>query len=189
MPALELVLFVPLVAANPGRMTPTEPLLPGRPLALVLLIGSRNLVVARRCWSHALRHRNARRAAPCCSPRCRCGLTNVIVFGLAFWELDRGGPVAAPRRRARSCPRRTSASPQDEDHDAIEEVAAGLVARASDWVPALVDYLYVSVTNSTAFSPTDTMPLSTRAKILMADQSWRWSPRLVIALGVGLLPH
>ncbi len=50
------------------------------------------------------------------------------------------------------------------------EVAAGSSEQA-DWVPTLVDYLYVSVTNSSAFSPTDTMPLSSRAKVLMALES------------------
>jgi len=59
---------------------------------------------------------------------------------------------------------------QDENDDAIVEVARGSSGK-SDWVPALVDYLYVSVTNSTAFSPTDTMPLSSRAKLLMAAES------------------
>ena len=55
-------------------------------------------------------------------------------------------------------------------HDAVGEVAKGSSAK-SDWVPTLVDYLYVSVTNSSAFSPTDTMPLSSRTKVLMALQS------------------
>ena len=41
----------------------------------------------------------------------------------------------------------------------------------SGWTPGFVDYLYVSVTNSSAFSPTDTMPLSARAKLLMATES------------------
>ena len=39
------------------------------------------------------------------------------------------------------------------------------------WMPTFVDYLYVSFTNSTAFSPTDTMPLSSRVKLLMMGQS------------------
>ncbi len=59
---------------------------------------------------------------------------------------------------------------QDENDDAITEVARGSSQR-SDWVPVLLDYLYVSVTNSTAFSPTDTMPLTSRAKLLMAAES------------------
>ncbi|CAM5350077.1 hypothetical protein [Streptomyces canarius] len=59
---------------------------------------------------------------------------------------------------------------QDENYYAVQEVADG-ASGASDWVPTLADYLYVSVTNSTASSPTDTMPLSTRAKAMMSVQS------------------
>ena len=39
------------------------------------------------------------------------------------------------------------------------------------WEPTLLDYLYTSLTNATAFSPTDTMPLTALAKVLMAMQS------------------
>ena len=94
-------------------------------------------------------------------------LTNVIVFALAYWELDRGGPVAAPSSPRPELPPADFRFPQDEDHDAIDEVAARSVGR-SGWTPGFIDYLYVSVTNSSAFSPTDTMPLSHRAKMLMA---------------------
>jgi hypothetical protein len=83
-------------------------------------------------------------------------LSNVIAFGLAFWELDNGGPVA----RALAAERRTPdfGFPQDLDAE---------VARPG-WAPRLMDYLYVALTNSIAFSPTDTMPLTRRAKGAMA---------------------
>jgi hypothetical protein len=115
-------------------------------------------------------------------------MTNILVFALAFWELDRGGPVtrrATPRDRL---PDADFRFPQDEDHDAIREVAARSSARAG-WVPGFVDYLYISVTNSSAFSPTDTMPLSPRAKMLMAVESVSaiLLSVLVIARGVSLL--
>jgi hypothetical protein len=71
---------------------------------------------------------------------------------------------------------------------ARREVAEGSSVKA-DWVPTLLDYLYVSVTNSTAFSPTDTMPLSARAKVLMAVQSVAalLTSLLVIARAVSVL--
>jgi hypothetical protein len=82
---------------------------------------------------------------------------NVIVFGLWFWQLDGGGPVARRSEKRRVAdflfPQQTS-----------PELAA-------DWQPNFIDYLYVSFTNATAFSPTDTMPLSQWAKILMLVQS------------------
>ncbi len=81
--------------------------------------------------------------------------TNVIAFGLALWELDCGGPV---RRLAE--PRTTPdlQFPQDENPSLAPP----------GWVPHLLDYVYVSLTNSIAFSPTDTMPLTRPAKALMA---------------------
>ena len=79
---------------------------------------------------------------------------NLIVFGLTFWELEAGGPGArrSPEQRV-AVDFRFS---QDDRADA-----------AADWKPQVWDYLYVSLTNSIAFSPTDTMPLSLRAKALM----------------------
>jgi len=96
--------------------------------------------------------------------------TNVIGFALIYWELDRGGPVSRARRTRTALPPADWRFSQDENDDNVTEVAAGSSAR-SGWVPVFVDYLYLSVTNSSAFSPTDTMPLSTRAKLLMSVQS------------------
>jgi hypothetical protein len=82
--------------------------------------------------------------------------TNVVTFSLVFWELDSGGPVK--RAMAASRGRPDFQFPQDENPQ--------LAPRT--WSPALIDYVYVSVTNSIAFSPTDAMPLTHRAKLLMA---------------------
>jgi uncharacterized membrane protein len=82
-------------------------------------------------------------------------LTNIIAFGLLFWILDEGGPRL---RAERVRPDPDFQFPQD---------AAG----RSDWRPRLSDYLYVSLTNAIAVSPTDTMPLTRRAKGLMAVES------------------
>ena len=59
----------------------------------------------------------------------------------------------------------------------------------SGWAPGFIDYLYVSVTNSSAFSPTDTMPLTPRAKMLMAVESGSalMLSVLVIARGISLI--
>jgi hypothetical protein len=97
-------------------------------------------------------------------------VTNVIGFALLYWELDRGGPVARRRKRREDIPAADWRFSQDENHDAVSEVSRGS-SKTSGWVPIFVDYLYVSVTNSSAFSPTDTMPLTSRAKVLMAVQA------------------
>lgn len=97
-------------------------------------------------------------------------LTNVIGFALLYWELDRGGPVRRRTERRDRLPPADWRFSQDENDDAVIEVAAG-ASKSSGWVPTFVDYLYVSITNSSAFSPTDTMPLTTRAKALMSLQA------------------
>ena len=105
-------------------------------------------------------------------------ITNIIVFGLAYWELDRGGPVQRSKLSPAEMPPADFRFSQDEDADAVSEVAASSSNRA-DWVPVFADYLYVSITNSSAFSPTDTMPLSSRAKMLMGIQA---SSALIVSL-------
>jgi uncharacterized membrane protein len=84
--------------------------------------------------------------------------TNVIAYGLWYWALDRGGPV---RRREPSPPPADFQFPQMENPDLA----------APGWHPRLFDYIYVSFTNSIAFSPTDAMPLTRRAKMLMLSES------------------
>jgi hypothetical protein len=96
--------------------------------------------------------------------------TNVIAFALIYWELDRGGPVSRVRRSRAELPLADLRFSHDENRDTVVEVSAGS-SEKSDWMPTFVDYLYVSTTNSSAFSPTDTMPLSSRMKMLMAVQA------------------
>jgi uncharacterized membrane protein len=84
--------------------------------------------------------------------------TNVIVFGLWYWEFDRGGPV---ERAAGTQPYPDLMFPQMTS----PELAS------PDWEPGFIDYLYVSFTNATAFSPTDVMPMTRWAKLTMLTQS------------------
>jgi hypothetical protein len=84
--------------------------------------------------------------------------TNVIAFGLWYWAFDRGGPVT---RLGPDPPLADFQFPQMENPQLA----------APDWQPQLIDYLYVAFTNAIAFSPTDAMPLSRRAKLLMLTES------------------
>ncbi len=115
-------------------------------------------------------------------------LTNVIGFALLFWELDRGGPVARRSKRRDKLPPADFRFSQDENDDAVTEVAVGASIK-SGWIPTFVDYLYVSLTNSSAFSPTDTMPLTSRTKMLMGLEATAalMTSLLVIARAVGTL--
>ena len=85
-------------------------------------------------------------------------VTNVMIFGLWFWELDRGGPYARCSNLRRNP---DFLFPQMTNPDTTTK----------KWVPTYMDYLYVSFTNALAFSPTDTMPLTPMAKFLMLIQS------------------
>jgi len=84
--------------------------------------------------------------------------TNVIAYGLWFWGFDRGGPVTR---------RKPDPPPPDFQFPQMENPQLA----APGWHPRLVDYVYVSFTNSIAFSPTDAMPLSGWAKLLMLSES------------------
>jgi hypothetical protein len=105
-------------------------------------------------------------------------VTNIIAFGVWYWELDRGGPFA---RRAGSRPYPDFLFPQ-MDPDTAKLARPG-------WRPTFVDYLYVSFTNVVAFSPTDTMPLSRWAKMTMTVQAMvaLTTAGLVIARAVNVL--
>ena len=105
-------------------------------------------------------------------------LANAIAFGLAYWELDSGGPVA---RALSEEPRKPDFQfPQDENPQLARE----------GWAPRLMDYFYVSLTNAMAFSPTDAMPLTRLAKTLMAAESTLSAVTilLVAARAVNILP-
>jgi len=188
-PGLELILFVPLVLANPRRMSKQNRLLRRLSIGLLLLIAVSNLA-ALVLLIRSLVIGHAKVGGQLLGAAGQVWFTNVLVFALAYWELDRGGPVTrvqAPRPRL---PAADFRFPQDEDHDAISEVAQRSSAK-SGWAPGFIDYLYVSITNSSAFSPTDTMPLSVRAKLLMAVESVSALTLsvLVVSFGVGLLKH
>jgi uncharacterized membrane protein len=102
--------------------------------------------------------------------------TNVLLFGLWYWQIDRGGP-AARARNARDFP----------DFMFVQMDKTQFAPK--DWQPNLIDYLYLSFTNATAFSPTDTMPLTPMAKILMSGQALASlvTVGLVVARAVNIL--
>lgn len=187
LPALELVLLIPVVAINPRRLTRQTRTFRVLSLALVLIIAVSNLS-ALGFLIHQLVYADVKDGRSLLVAALQVWLTNIIVFGLAFWELDRGGPVLRTQLPREELPLADFRFSQDENEGTVEEVADGSSSR-SDWVPTLVDYLYVSVTNSTAFSPTDTMPLSSRAKLLMSVESVSalLTSLLVIARAVSIL--
>ena len=85
-------------------------------------------------------------------------VVNVLVFALWYWQLDGGGPLSRP-----------TCVPRERDFLFPQHTESALME--GGWHPLFLDYLYVSFTNAAAFSPTDTMPLSRWAKMLMLVQS------------------
>ncbi len=182
-----LLLLIPLIVLNPRRLDRETKwsrrlslgqailLLTANSFALVQLIGQ-------------LVNASKQDGPPLLLAAVQVWITNVILYALVYWELDRGGPVARRLQPRGDIPPADFRFPQDEDHDAVTEVAVRSSMK-SDWVPGFIDYLYFSLSNSMAFSPTDSMPLSHRAKILMGLESFTGFVilALVIARGVSLL--
>jgi len=106
-------------------------------------------------------------AAPLLRAAVHLWCVNVLIFGLWYWQLDGGGPL-----------KRLTAEIRERDFYFPQQTDPALFGAA--WQPTFIDYLYVSYTNSAAFSPTDTMPLSRWAKVLMLVQS-------AVSLTLGLM--
>ncbi len=154
-PAIEGVLLVALVALTPRRGQGSR----RRRLALTLigLVSASNLLNLI-LLVHRLLHGPATGGRPLVLAGAEIWITNILLFAVWYWELDRGGPLAR-RQAALRAP--------DFLFPQMTDVHLGGI----DWRAGYVDYLYTSFTNASAFSPTDTMPLSPWAKMLMLVQS------------------
>lgn len=167
MPALEGALLIGLSAANPVRIERRGTPVRVASIALIVLITAANTISAVLLIRTILLGAAGNSAAPLLASGASVWATNVIAFALWYWEFDRGGPV----RRARG-----------DVHfpDLMFPQIAAPELAAPEWEPQFVDYLYLSFTNATAFSPTDVMPLARWAKLTMLAQS-------AVSLAVGAL--
>jgi hypothetical protein len=86
--------------------------------------------------------------------------TNVIIFALWFWALDRGSPASKGTKANVS-----------NDFLFTQQQPAGDTCLHPGWTPGFIDYLFLAFTNATAFSPADTFPLTVRAKLLMMAEA------------------
>jgi uncharacterized membrane protein len=159
MPALEAAILVGLVTADPGRIVRRSRPIRAVTLALVAAISVANAWSLVLLLNELLKGNHAvGQAGPLLLSGASIWGTNVIVFGIWYWEFDRGGPGV---RAAGLRPYPDLMFPQQANPDMA----------AHDWEPQFFDYLYTSFTNASAFSPTDTMPLSRWAKMLFLVQS------------------
>lgn len=166
-PGLEGLLVVGLVLASPKELEYEHPGRRRWAIILTALVSAANLysLVA---LSKFLLHSHPSNGRELIISGMLIWLTNFLIFGLWYWELDRGGPG----RRAAG---------RDGPPDFFFPQMSDDRIQPRDWRPRFLDYEYVSLTNATAFSPTDTMPLSSWSKVLMGIQS------LVSLVTIGLI--
>lgn len=156
-PALELALLIPITIFNPCREVHETKALRYVAILLIALVNLANLASVALLIDHLVNSANVN-AKSLVFAALAVWLTNVIVFGLWYWELDRGGPHKRNTHHERHP---DFLFPQMTMRDISPQ----------NWMPIFLDYLYLALTNATAFSPTDTMPLSPTAKSLMSIES------------------
>jgi uncharacterized membrane protein len=178
-PAAQGVLLLVLIGANPQRIDRQSTIMRSLSLVLAAMISLAN------GWSVASLAVGITRGTMGRSPGQLLitggviWLTNVIAFGLWYWEFDRGGPVARALNLKNRFP----------DFQFPQMTSPEMAP--PDWEPAFIDYLYVAFTNATAFSPTDVMPMSRWAKVAMTAQSIISiiTVALVVSRAVNILPN
>jgi uncharacterized membrane protein len=157
--ALEAALLVGLFAANPVRIERRTRPIRAASIALVVLISAANAISAARLVQAIVTDQpSSKIPTHLLLGGAAIWATNVIAFSLWYWEFDCGGPV---RRMEGHSPYPDLQFPQMMSPELAPP----------GWGPRFVDYLYVSFTNATAFSPTDTMPLARWAKMTMLSQA------------------
>jgi uncharacterized membrane protein len=157
LPALEGVLLIGLSMATPRQLEHEHRARRRTAIALTAFVSAANIFSLVEL-THLLLHHNVENGRELVVSGMLIWLTNFLIFALWYWEIDRGGPG---RRAAGHDGPPDFLFPQMSD-DRIEP---------RFWRPQFLDYLYVSLTNATAFSPTDTMPLTPMAKMIMGAQS------------------
>jgi uncharacterized membrane protein len=157
LPSLEVILLAGLAISTPYRHHTQSPIHRRMSLGLIAVVTVANFV-ALGLLVHLLLEPNREPGRDLILAAAQVWLTNVVVFGLWFWEVDRGGPHLRTRKEART---------PDFLFPQMEAARLPLAG----WRPSFFDYLYVAYTNASAFSPTDAMPLTVRVKALMLIES------------------
>jgi hypothetical protein len=157
-PSLEVALLVALVAGDPARLARRTPWV--RRIAVSIVI----VLVAAALWATALLvydlirgHGVSQDATKLLASGALVWLGNNLAFGMLYWLMDSGGPIAR------------SQHPTPIDFAFTQQMSPELAPPG--WRPVFLDYLHLGFTNATAFSPTDVMPLTLRAKYVMIVQS------------------
>jgi uncharacterized membrane protein len=166
-PTLEGALLIGLFVVTPNFVEDELPRRRRIALSLTAFVSAAN-IFSLAALTHFLLHHRVSDGRGLIFAGVLIWLTNLLIFALWYWEMDRGGPG----RRAAG---------RDGPPDFLFVQMSDDRIEPRDWRPKFVDYLYVSLTNNTAFSPTDTMPLTPTAKGVMGVQS------VVSLLTIGLI--
>ena len=159
LPGLEAGLLVALFIASPQRLEAPHSVRRLLTLTLTAVVSVAN-GISLVLLAHLLLNKNlssGQQAHELIIGGVEIWLTNVLIFSLWYWEVDRGGPGIR------------AAGVDDAPDFLFPQMTA--TDLCPTWRPQFADYLYVSLTNAAAFSPTDTMPLSVQAKMIMGLQS------------------
>lgn len=157
-PAIEIALLVVLVAAHPGTVTERARLRRLSITLTVLIAASALLSTVFLVYDLVTGSAVTNSADSLLASGALVYVGNALIFGLLYWQLDSGGPIA-----------RHHAQRKYPDFAFTQQLNPDLAPPG--WRPRYVDYLVLGVTTSTAFSPTDVMPLAVWAKLTMALQS------------------
>jgi uncharacterized membrane protein len=157
LPSLEGALLIGMFFATPHELEHEHRVRRRVAIGLTAFVSAAN-IYSLGALTHYLLHHHVDKPRELIVAGVLIWLTNFLIFGLWYWQVDRGGPG---KRAAGHDGPPDFLFPQMSD-DRIEP---------RDWRPKFLDYLYVSLTNATAFSPTDTLPLTPMAKSVMGVQS------------------
>lgn len=165
-PTVELAILLGICLAGPSKIrhSPRGVRTAGLVLAAMMTLG--NAYQALRLIVGIVDGADDLSAAELLASGAAIWFTNIVVFALWYWELDRGGPAERAKGTA--------------EHPDFLFPQMRHLHGPQDWKPSFFDYLYVAFTNATSFSPTDTMPLTRWAKMTMMCQA-------TISLAVGAL--
>jgi hypothetical protein len=182
LPSLEGALLVGLAATTPrGRADEDHPVRRRVAIGLIALVNVAN-ATSLYLLAHELLHKHVSNGRSLILSGVAIWLTNVLIFALWYWQLDRGGPANRARHP-------DPTTPEGRPDFVFPEMDGGLPYTPQSWTPGFLDYLALAVTTATAFSPTDTMPISQQAKALISTQGVisLITLGLIISRAVGIL--
>jgi hypothetical protein len=182
LPALEGALLVALAIMTPrGSATEHFPFRRRLAIALIAFVNVAN-AVSLYLLAHELLHKHVSNGRSLILSGIAIWLTNLLIFALWYWQLDRGGPANRARHP-------DPTTPEGHPDFIFPEMDPGREYTPEGWMPSFLDYLALALTTATAFSPTDTMPNSKWAKVLMSTQGLisLITLGLIISRAVGIL--